>query len=121
MKMALATCAMACLLASCLDFIPAERTSDKEYTVYDKRTSFAIQEEADGFTVHSFTEVREFVMNEEDLIKMAKANTMAIAFKYAEEQGRDLQPINEQRFTFNVGQAWTGNYSCACTIRVFWK
>lgn len=82
-------------------------------STYDKNTEYGIQDNADGFAITVYYS-RYQMMPESDAVATAcKSQLTAIAYEYADNIGREIEHINEQRIRISLGRnALSGITSC---------
>ena len=99
----------------------APRYTDLPYERYDKNTEYAISDESDGFTVFVYHSLFQYFPNEGPVQETAKQNAMAIAYEYADENDREIQPLNEQRIKISVASNLFGITTASVSLRAFYK
>lgn len=89
---------------------------------YDKDTEYGIEERIDGFSITVYYSRYQFIP-EGDVVAIAcKSQLTAIAWEYAENKGREIEPVNEQRVRISMGRnGFTGITSCQANAIVKWK
>ena len=112
------------LLLSILLSITSSCTRPMGYTnkpmhTYDHNTEYTIQEKDDGFTLTLYYERYQFIPESDSVLQACKSNLTAIAYEVAENKGKKIKPINEQRIKISMGRnGFTGITSCSASVPV---
>lgn len=113
------TIALAALLTGCAT--PIKQT-DAAMVAYDKDTDFAVTPRADGFALAVNYSRYQFIPESSAVATACKSALTAIAYEYAEKQGRKIQPLNEQRIRLSMGRnGLTGITSCSALAIAEWQ
>lgn len=99
-----------------------KKLSKVPLTKYDKHTEYGIRDRPDGFEVTVFYSRYQFI-GEGSLVRdESKSKAIAIAYEVAEERGRKIKPINEQRIKLTNGRnELSGVTSCLAVAIVEWE
>jgi hypothetical protein len=91
-------------------------------STYDKDTEYGIAPRDNGFSVTVYYSRYQF-MPESDAVAMAcKSQLTAIAWEHAENVGKEIEPVNEQRIRVSMGRnGLSGITSCQANAIVKWK
>lgn len=83
---------------------------------YDKDTEYRVDPREDGFTVTIFHSRYQFIPESDALVQSCKSALLSIAHEHAENIGREIEQINEQRIRLSLGRnGLTGVTSCTAT------
>lgn len=89
---------------------------------YDKDTEYGIEERIDGFSITVYYSRYQFIPESEAVATACKSQLTAIAWEYAENKGKEIEPVNEQRIRISMGRnGLTGITSCQANAIVRWK
>lgn len=107
------------LIAGCAK--PASYT-DIPLTSYDHNTRYGIEDREDGFTIEVLYARYQFIPESDALAAACKSQLTAIAWDVAEQKGREIEPINEQRIRMSMGRnGLSGMTSCRASAVVKYK
>ena len=91
-------------------------------STYDKDTEYGIQERSDGFGITVYYSRYQFIPESDAVAIACKSQLTAIAYEYADANGRELEPINEQRIRISMGRnGFSGITSCQANASVKYK
>ncbi len=80
---------------------------------YDKNTEYGIQDNMDGFAITVYYSRYQFLPESDSVATACKSQLTAIAYEYADNIGREIEHINEQRIRISLGRnALSGITSC---------
>lgn len=100
----------------------AVRQSAVPLTRYDKNTKCGIERRSDGFGISVYYSRYQFIPESDVVATACKAALTSIAWEYAEKQGKEITPINEQRIRLSMGRnGLTGITSCSAFTTAKWK
>jgi hypothetical protein len=107
---------VALLLVGCAT--PVSYTNQALHT-YDKDTEYSIEERPDGFALTVYYSRYQFIPESDAVATACKSALTAIAYEVAEDRGRSIDQINEQRIRISMGRnGLTGITSCSATAPV---
>ena len=93
----------------------ATRYTDKPMIARGDHLSYAIDETSDGFVLYATYRRFQFIPESAAVDAAATSEMLALAHELAEERGRRLEPINEQRIRKSMGRnglsgitSWSG-------------
>lgn len=113
-----ATILVSVLAAGCAT--PATYT-DRPGTVYDKDTSYVLEDQPDGFVLTVDYARYQFIPESGAVQTSCKSQLTSLAHELADKRGRKIQPVDEQRVKISMGRnGVTGITSCAANVRVFY-
>ncbi len=96
--------------------------TEKPLAIYDKNTSYRVDDHNDGFTVTMYYSRYQFIPESNAVLVSAKSNLTAICYEISDSRGKDIQPINEQRIKMSMGRnGLTGITSWTGSVKVFYK
>lgn len=91
-------------------------------STYDRDTEYAIEEREDGFTITVYYSRYQFIPESTAVATACKGQLTAIAWEYAENKGKEIEPINEQRIRISMGRnGLPGITSCQAHAIANWK
>ena len=91
-------------------------------STYDKDTEYGIEQREDGFGITVYYSRYQFIPESEAVAIACKSQLTSIAWEYAEKNGKEIEPINEQRIRISMGRnGFTGITSCQAFAVVKWK
>lgn len=91
-------------------------------STYDKDTEYGVQETNDGFSITVYYSRYQFIPESDAVATACKSQLTAIAYEYAENNGREIEPINEQRIRISMGRnGLSGITSCQANGIVKYK
>jgi len=100
------------LLAGCAT---AERYTDKPMIQRDAHTSYAIDESPTGFVLYVYYSRYQFIPESAAVDQAATSEMLSLAYEIAEQRGKKIEPINEQRIRKSMGRngftgitSWSG-------------
>ena len=107
------------LLSSCAT--PVSHTNIPLST-YDKDIEYGIQEKQDGFGITVYYSRYQFIPESSAVATACKSQLTAIAYDYAYNIGKEIEPINEQRIRISMGRnGFSGITSCQANTIVKYK
>jgi hypothetical protein len=84
---------------------------------YDKNTSYTTAERPDGFALDIRYNRYQFIPESDAVALACKSQATSIAYDVAEQRGRKIKPLNEQRMQLSMGRnALTGITSCRAMV-----
>ncbi|HFQ4990033.1 TPA: hypothetical protein ACGUVV_004964 [Vibrio vulnificus] len=90
-------------------------------STYDKDTEYGIEEREDGFGITVYYSRYQFIPESDSLAEACKSQLTAIAWDHADNVGREIEPLNEQRIRISMGRnGLTGVTSCQANGVVKW-
>ena len=122
MKNLTAVLVVLAMLAGCAskrEYIPQQ-----EAYSYDKNTSFAMQEESDGFMLTvDYAKEPSFLEFHSAIAKQCKSQLTSIARELSDKTGRKIKPVNEERITISVGDDDNDarKVHCHAQVKVEWE
>lgn len=91
-------------------------------STYDKNTEYGIEPRDDGFAITVFYSRYQFVPESDAVAIACKSQLTAIAWEHADNQGKEIQQINEQRIRISMGRnGISGITSCQANVIVEWE
>lgn len=100
----------------------ATRYTDAPMQSYDKDTEYAVEPKTDGFLLSVLYDRYQFIPESSALAVACKSALTTIAYEYADEIGKKIQPVNEQRIKLSMGRnGMSGITSCSASTLVFWE
>nr|WP_223287432.1 hypothetical protein [Halomonas elongata] len=91
-------------------------------STYDKDTEYGIEDRENGFGITVFYSRYQFLPESDVVATACKSQLTSIAWEHAENQGRKIEPINEQRIRISMGRnGLTGITSCQANAIAKWK
>lgn len=91
-------------------------------STYDKDTEYGIEKQSDGYAVTIYYSRYQFVPESEAIATACKSQLTAIAWEHSDKEGKEIEPINEQRIRISMGRnGLTGVTSCQANAVVKWK
>ena len=91
-------------------------------STYDKDTEYGIEKRDDGFAITVYYSRYQFIPESDAVATACKSQLTAIAWEHADNEGRDIEPINEQRIRISMGRnGLTGITSCQANAVAKWK
>ena len=91
-------------------------------STYDKDTEYGVQETDDGFGITVYYSRYQFIPESDAVATACKSQLTAIAYEYAENKGKEIEPINEQRIRLSMGRnGLSGITSCQANGTVKYK
>jgi hypothetical protein len=107
-----------CMFAACAT--PVSNTNP-QLSTYDKHTEYSIEENDNGFSIRVYYSRYELVEST-DVAKACKQQLAAIAWTYAENKRRAIEPITEQQIRISMDRtALKASTSCQADAVVSWK
>jgi hypothetical protein len=93
--------------------------TDKEMKRFDDHSKYAIEEKQGGFFLNIVYSRYQFIPESDALLVACKQTLTNIAWEIAEEDGKKIKPINEQRIQISAGRnGFTGITSCSARVPV---
>lgn len=91
-------------------------------STYDKDTEYGIENREDGFAITVFYSRYQFMPESYAVATACKSQLTAIAWEHADNQGREIKPVNEQRIRISMGRnVLTGITSCQANAIAKWE
>ena len=91
-------------------------------STYDKDTEYGIEKRDDGFAITVYYSRYQFIPESDAVATACKSQLTAIAWEHADNEGRDIEPVNEQRIRISMGRnGLTGITSCQANAVAKWK
>jgi hypothetical protein len=91
-------------------------------STYDKDTEYCIEKRDDGFAITVFYSRYQFIPESDVLATACKSQLTSIAWEHADNEGREIEPVNEQRIRISMGRnELTGITSCQANAIAKWK
>lgn len=88
---------------------------------YDKDTEYHTDDTPKGFSLTIYYSRYQFIPESEAVGTACRQVLMALAYEIAEQRGRKIAPINEQRIKTSFGRnGFSGITSCSATVPVEW-
>lgn len=105
-------------LGSCA--IPVSH-SNIPLSTYDKDTEYGIEEREDGFSITVYYSRYQLMPESSAVATACKSQLTAIAWEHADNLGRAIRPINEQRIRISMGRnGLSGITSCQAYALAEW-
>lgn len=90
-------------------------------STYDKDTEYGIENREDGFSITVYYSRYQFVPESSAVAMACKSQLTAIAWEHADNQGKKIEPVNEQRIRISMGRnGISGITSCQANTIVKW-
>jgi len=110
---------MSFILVSCAT--PVSHTNIPLST-YDKDTEYGIEKRDDGFAITVYYSRFQFFPESDAVATACKSQLTAIAWEHADNEGNEIEPVNEQRIRISMGRnGVSGITSCQANAVVKWK
>lgn len=110
---------MSLLLAACAT--PVSH-SNIPLSTYDKDTEYGVEPSVDGFAITVYYSRYQFLPESSALAVACKSQLTSIAWEHADNKGKEIEPINEQRIRISMGRnGFSGITSCQANATVKWK
>lgn len=91
-------------------------------STYDKDTEYGIVKREDGFVITVFYSRYQFIPESDAVATACKSQLTAIAWEHADNEGKEIEPINEQRIRISMGRnGFSGITSCQANAVAKWK
>lgn len=88
---------------------------------YDKNTEYAFEEKPGGFDLTVYYARYQFIPESDAVATACKAALMSLAWELAEQRGKKIQPINEQRIKLSMGRNGFGGMTlCSAFTTASW-
>jgi hypothetical protein len=111
-------CLLILLSAGCAT--PVSHTN-APLSTYDKDTEYAVQKRDDGFSVTVYYSRYQFIPESGAVATACKSQLTAIAWEHSDNEGRRIEPVNEQRIRISMGRnGISGITSCQANVIVKW-
>ena len=89
---------------------------------YGKNAKYTIEVQPGGFVVHVSYSRYQFIPESNVVAAECKSAVTSIGWEYAEKQGRQIEPINEQRISVSMGRnGLKGTTTCDASAPARWK
>jgi len=90
-------------------------------STYDKDTEYGIEKREDGFSITVYYSRYQFIPESDAVATACKSQLTAIAWEHADNEGRKIDPVNEQRIRISMGRnGFSGITSCQANAVVKW-
>lgn len=91
-------------------------------STYDKDTEYGIDQRDGGFAITVYYSRYQFIPESEAVATACKSQLTAIAWEHAENTGKEIEPVNEQRIRVSMGRnGLSGITSCQAHAVVKWR
>lgn len=91
-------------------------------STYDKDTEYGIEKRDDGFAITVFYSRYQFIPESDAVATACRSLLTAIAWEHADNEGRKIELVNEQRIRISMGRnGLTGITSCQANAVAKWK
>jgi len=91
-------------------------------STYDKDTEYGIEKRDDGFGITVYYSRYQFIPESDAVATACKSQLTAIAWEQSDKEGKEIQPVNEQRIRISMGRnGFSGITSCQANAVVKWK
>lgn len=91
-------------------------------STYDKDTEYGIEEQVDGFGITVYYSRYQFIPESQAVETACRSMLTSIAYEHAENKGKEIDPINEQRIRVSMGRnGLSGITSCQANTIVRYK
>ena len=91
-------------------------------STYDKDTEYGIEDGEDGFGITVYYSRYQFIPESDAVATACKSQLTAIAWEHADNAGKEIEPVNEQRIRISMGRnGISGITSCQANAIVKWK
>lgn len=95
--------------------------TNQPLSTYDKDTEYNITDRDNGFSITVFYSRYQFIPESSALAAACKSQLTAIAWEHADNIGREIKPINEQRIRISLGRnGMSGITSCQANAIASW-
>jgi hypothetical protein len=109
------------MLASATGCMMPTRYSAGPAVHYDKDTEYAVDERPNGFSLTIYYSRYQFIPENDALVVACKQALTSLAYDIAEQRGRKIERIEEQRIKISFGRnGLTGITSCTASSPVEW-
>jgi hypothetical protein len=87
----------------------------------DKDTTVRVEDRPGGFNLSISYSRYQFIPESAAVQAACKQALTAIAYDIADQRGRKIEPVNEQRIRLSFGRnGFTGTTSCEASVPVSW-
>ncbi len=91
-------------------------------STYDKDTEYGIEKRDDGFGITVYYSRYQFIPESDAVATSCKSQLTALAWEHADQVGKQIEPVNEQRIRISMGRnGISGITSCQASAVVKWK
>lgn len=91
-------------------------------STYDKDTEYGIEARENGFAISVYYSRYQFIPESDAVAIACKSQLTAIAWEHADNDGKEIEPVNEQRIRISMGRnGLSGITSCQASAVVKWK
>ena len=91
-------------------------------STYDKDTEYGIEDRENGFAITVYYSRYQFFPESDALAIACKSQLTALAWEHAENIGKEIEPINEQRIRVSMGRnGLSAITSCQANATAKWK
>ncbi|QYK07582.1 hypothetical protein [Shewanella mangrovisoli] len=96
--------------------------TDVALVSYDSDTKYGVEDRSDGFQITVYYSRYQFIPESDAVATACKSQLTAIAWEYSDKQGKEIEPINEQRIRISMGRnGFSGITSCRADVITKWK
>jgi hypothetical protein len=89
---------------------------------YDDDTEYAVEQTANGFNIYVNYSRHQYFPETNIVVASCKSALTSIAYEYADQKGRQIMPINEQRIKISTGRnGMSGMTSCSSMAVIEWQ
>lgn len=89
---------------------------------FDKNTEYRVDDENDGFTITVIYTRYQFIPESDAVAMAGKSALLSIAHDVADERGRPIEQINEQRIRMSMGRnGLSGITTWSGTVKAFYR
>jgi len=100
----------------------AMRYTERAMIQHDRDTEYAIEQRQDGFTITVYYSRYQFIPESSAVASACRSALTSLAYDHADQTGRKIEPINEQRVRLSMGRnGFTGITSCSAQAVVNWQ
>ena len=90
-------------------------------STYDKDTEYNITPNETGFGITVFYSRYQMIPESDAVATACKSQLTSIAWEHADEAGKEIEPINEQRIRISMGRnGLSGITSCQASAKADW-
>ncbi|QQX88705.1 hypothetical protein JJQ59_25585 [Cupriavidus necator] len=112
---------LACLVfAGCTTTAPPY--SGRQMSTYDMSTEYTVEYVPDGFTLMVNYRYQQFTILPGSAATECKTAATNVANSLADRRRREIEPVDDKRFTLNISRNWFGKATaCSATAPIVWK
>ncbi len=90
-------------------------------STYDKDTEYGIENRENGFSITVYYSRYQFIPESDAVAFACKSQLTAIAWEHSDNEGKKIEPVNEQRIRISMGRnGLSGITSCQANAVVKW-